>query len=432
MRFQRLRHTKLSTAVTPSIMEKPNHMPLSPIHSLATGREGSLFDDDIRTVEDRLKGAIEGKRILVIGGGGSIGSSTVVQLATRNPEALHIIDQNENALAELVRQLRSQPHSWSARDFQTLPLDYGSATARLFLAGQPAYDLVLNFAALKHVRSEKDPFSTLQIFDTNLIKQARLMGWLAETGFSGRLFNVSTDKAANPTSMMGATKRVMEHVLFNSSKASALPGEKTSARFANVAFSNGSLLQGFQNRLARREPFAAPRNTKRYFVSLAESGQICAIAACLAPDQTIVIPKLDPKEHLVELQEIAERYIRHQGFKPVHYEDEAAACAEVDSQVSRGFWPLLLTPLDTAGEKPYEEFMTEKEEAIEIGLPNLKAVKYVSAAQDGIDRVIADVEEILSSAASVTKERLKEIIAIVEPEFLDTHRDSVANLDQRL
>lgn len=411
-------------------------MKATPLYAIATGRPDSLFDADIALVEENLRHAIDGKRILVVGGAGSIGSSTVLQLVKRMPSAVHVIDQNENGLAELVRQLRSRPFDWSVEDFQALPLDYGSSASRHFLQSQPAYDLVLNFAALKHVRSEKDPFSTLQMFETNLVKQARLMTWLAERGFAGRLFTVSTDKAANPSSMMGATKRVMEHVLFNSSAAHALKGPKSSARFANVAFSNGSLLQGFENRLARGEPLAAPVDTRRYFVSLAESGQICAIASALVPDMSIVIPKLNPDEHLLLLQEIAERFLKWHGFSPAPYQDEKSACANVEQERSRGRWPLLLTPLDTAGEKPYEEFTTADERRRDLGLPNLEAVEYASADQAAIDRVVCEVCKLLDDpktvASTLSKEHLKDIIALVEPEFLKTHRDSKTYLDQRL
>jgi len=405
-----------------------------PIHAIATGRSGSLFEADIAQSEGALRSAISGKRVLVIGGAGSIGSSTVLQIAMRNPDTLHIVDQNENGLAELVRQLRSQPDIWSARDFQTLPLDYGGAAMRHLLASQKAYDLVLNFAALKHVRSEKDPFSTLQMFETNLLKQERFMRWLADTGFDGRFFTVSTDKAANPSSMMGASKRAMEHVLFNSSVATALPGIKTSTRFANVAFSNGSLLQGFENRLARVEPLAAPRDTRRYFVSLRESGELCALAATMAPNRTIVIPRLDPEKHLVPLQTIAEDFLRHHGYEPVHYDNEREACAAVRQEAQSGRWPLLLTALDTSGEKPYEEFMTKRERAREIGLPNLHAVNYLEVGQSAIDAMLRQTEALLAdaSANSLSKDKLKAVIAMIEPDFLTTHKDSVANLDQRL
>lgn len=405
-----------------------------PIHAIATGRSGSLFEADIAQSEDALQSAISGKRVLVIGGAGSIGSSTVLQIAMRNPDTLHIVDQNENGLAELVRQLRSQPDIWTARDFQTLPLDYGSAAMRHLLHSQKPYDLVLNFAALKHVRSEKDPFSTLQMFETNLLKQERFMRWMTQTGFAGRFFTVSTDKAANPSSMMGASKRAMEHVLFNSSVAAMLPGVKTSTRFANVAFSNGSLLQGFENRLARVEPLAAPRDTRRYFVSLRESGELCVIAATLAPDRTIVIPRLDPEKHLVPLQAVAENFLRHHGYEPVHYDNEREACAAARRETQNGRWPLLLTALDTSGEKPYEEFMTKREQAREIGLPNLQAVNYLEVGQPAIDAMLRQTEALLAdtSAGGPSKDRLKAVIAMVEPDFLTTHKDSIANLDQRL
>ncbi|MFN7092510.1 MAG: polysaccharide biosynthesis protein [Allorhizobium sp.] len=371
---------------------------------------------------------------MAIGGAGSIGASTVLQIAMRHPDTLHVVDHNENGLAELVRQLRSQPDIWSARDFQTMPLDYGSAAMRHLLGSQKPYDLVLNFAALKHVRSEKDPFSTLQMFETNLLKQERFMKWLAQTGFAGRFFTVSTDKAANPSSMMGASKRAMEHVLFNSEVAAALSGIKTSARFANVAFSNGSLLQGFENRLARLEPLAAPRDTRRYFVSLRESGELCVLAAALAPDRTIVIPRLDPERHLVPLQTIAEGFLRHHGYEPALYVDEREACAAATREKENGRWPLLLTALDTSGEKPYEEFTTEHERVREFGLPNLQAVDYLAADRNAIEAMLRETEALMgdTTVLGLSKERLKAVIAMVEPGFLTTHKDAVANLDQRL
>lgn len=404
------------------------------LQKLATGRDISLFAKDVADQSDRLNAAICGKRILMIGAAGSIGSHTLMQIAGFGPAALHVVDHNENGLAELVRQMRSQPDRWTLNDFQTLPIDYGSAAMGHFMKSQPGYDAVLNFAALKHVRSEKDPFSTLQMFETNLTKQARLIGWLKETGFKGRLFTVSTDKAANPASMMGASKRVMEHVLFHSAGAQALGCEKTSARFANVAFSNGSLPQAFQFRLERGEPLAVPADTRRYFVSLEESGEICILAAFLAPDQTIAIPRLNPDDHLIPMQDVAEEFLRHHGYEPALYDDEVLACRSVEPERQQGRWPLLVTPLNTAGEKPYEEFSTDEETIIEFGLESLKAVVYLPAQTKRIEEALSQLQLILDGTANapLDKDRLKAIIAHVEPGFLQTHRDSDLNLDERL
>lgn len=401
---------------------------------LATGRESSLFEADVEQFEKKLQAAISGKRIMMIGAAGSIGSSTLMQVARRHPAALHIIDQNENGLAELVRQLRSQPDHWAADDFRALPIDYGSVAMQAFLQDQEPYDAVLNFAALKHVRSEKDPYSTLQMFETNLIKQWRLMRWLAASGFQGRLFTVSTDKAANPSSMMGASKRLMEHVLFQSSVAQDLKGTKSSTRFANVAFSNGSLPQAFHYRFERKEPLAAPANTRRYFVSMKEAGEICVLAAFIARDRTIIVPKLNPKDHLIPLQQVAEAFLRHHSLEPAIYSDELAACRMVEMERARGRWPLLITPLNTAGEKPYEEFMAEGETSEEIGLESLLAVHYNAAPTARIDEALMLVDDILTGTSDIpiNKERLKHIIALVEPAFLETHQETILNLDQRL
>lgn len=402
---------------------------------LATRRKRPLFSSDLAANHSALRDALAGKRILAIGAAGSIGSNTVLEMARFAPRALHLIDQNENSLAEIVRQFRAGPDRFHVEDLRALPLDYGSRALNLFLNSVPVYDIVINFAAIKHVRSEKDPFSTMQMLDTNIVKQARLMRWLAATRFTGRFFTVSTDKAANPSSIMGATKRMMEHVLFNSSAAKALAGTKTAARFANVAFSNGSLLQSFQNRLARIEPLAAPRDTRRYFVSLEESGQLCTIAACLAPDQSITIPKLDPNEHLVSLEDIARTFLAENGYEAVIYDDELAACRDAWSLQQRRRWPLLLTPLDTAGEKPYEEFMTDKENAFEFGMLNLRAVQYLAADRALIDEAISQATVLVavdSPVELIDKDQIKHIIGAVEPDFLETHHESTRNLDQRL
>ncbi|MBV5257550.1 NAD-dependent epimerase/dehydratase family protein [Synechococcus moorigangaii CMS01] len=410
-------------------------MSASPLSSVATGRDTSMFCADMRERAEDIAERVRGKRILAIGAAGSIGSNTVRTLLGFRPAAVHIIDQNENALAELVRQLRSAPEPLQVDDFRTLPLDYGAAATRQLMLAEGPYDRVLNFAAIKHVRSEKDGFSIMQMFDTNIVKQARFMGWLTESSPQAAYFSVSTDKAANPVSFMGATKRIMEHVLFDPAFSQGLAGNINSARFANVAFSNGSLPQAWQYRLERGEPLACPKDIRRYFVSLEESGHICALASLFAPDRTIAIPDLDPVEHLRPLQEIAEAFLHHCGYEPALYDSEDEAKAAMDRDRSKGRWPLLLTPADTGGEKPYEEFVGEGETAIEIGLSALRAVGWAGLRHGGsIAGLMEQMEPMITGAPGAPrpdKEHLKSLIGSIEPGFLTAHRDSALNLDQR-
>ncbi len=292
---------------------------------IATGRSASLFDADMAASAGDMHARLKGARVLAIGAAGSIGASTVGLLADIPLAALHVVDQNENALAELVRQLRSRPVAISISDFRTLPLDFGTPAMRYLLDSERPYDLVLNFAAIKHVRSEKDAFSIMQMLDTNIVKQARFLGWIGQTSPQADYFSVSTDKAANPASFMGATKRIMEHVLFAQGLRGSLKGRVTSARFANVAFSNGSLLQSFENRLARNEPLAVPEGIERYFVSLEESGQICMLSALFAPGEHIAIPDLDPSLHQVPLRRVATQFLAHHGLAADIYTSETDA-----------------------------------------------------------------------------------------------------------
>jgi FlaA1/EpsC-like NDP-sugar epimerase len=407
------------------------------LHAIATGRTRSMFLEDIEEKRDAMRGLIKGKRVLAIGAAGSIGSSTVMVLSRFEPAALHVIDQNENGLAEFVRQFRSDGDMPEIADFRTLPLDYGSAAMRYFLGGGQPYDLVLNFAAIKHVRSEKDSYSILQMLDTNIVKLARLMRWLALYSPQAGFFSVSTDKAANPASFMGATKRIMEHVMFHPQTASGFTGKVTSARFANVAFSNGSLLQSFEYRLARGEPLACPADIRRYFVSLAESGHICALAALLVPAGHIAIPRLNPEEHLVPLLGIAEQFLLESGFIAQHYENEAAAKRALAADRAQKRWPLIMTPADTAGEKPYEEFVAKGETVVDVGLKSMQAVRNRRSETGDLPGLIAALERLVAgggegvSASDIEKNGLKRMIAEIEPEFMGTHRESARNLDQR-
>jgi FlaA1/EpsC-like NDP-sugar epimerase len=268
---------------------------LNDIETLAarvTGRDVPLFEADLERADAALHERLAGRRVLVIGGAGSIGGATVRALCAYDAASLHVLDQNENGLAELTRDIRSSGTE-APRDFRLLPLDFGGTTTERLLRDAPAYDVVFNFAAIKHVRSEKDVYSLLQLLETNVVKQARLLRWLSNGRAPGHYFSVSTDKAANPVSFMGASKRAMEHVMF-SRELAELPGTVIgSARFANVAFSAGSLLESFTVRLAKRQPIAAPADTKRYFISMREAAQICLLAVACAPDAHILVPRLD-------------------------------------------------------------------------------------------------------------------------------------------
>ena len=298
---------------------------------------------------------------------------------------------------------------------------------RLLREAEKPYEIVFNFAALKHVRSEKDIYSILQMLDTNLVRHARFKRWLSKYGHGRLYFAVSTDKAANPTSLMGASKRLMEDLTFGLYAAESQ--STTSARFANVSFSNGSLLDGFLHRIATRQPLAAPRDTHRYFISQTEAGELCLIAALLAPDKHIAFPNLTPAEELQSLESIAVRVLEYFGLTPQFYDDEEGARRDVERVARVGRWPLLLTPLDTSGEKSYEEFVGEGETVVDIGIKAMRAVCHVpSRALDSklFDRIVALVEDPLRP---VDKNRIVEDVSQALASFC--HIDTGKNLDQR-
>lgn len=409
---------------------------LAPLDYHVIGRSTSLFSDDLEHAADELTDMIRGSRILIIGGAGSIGLSTLRTIIQFSPRSLDIIDHNENGLAELVRDLRSSAGSAALPDLLTLPFDLGGDPFRLWLSSnQVAYDYVLNFAALKHVRSEKDPFSILAMLETNVLHLDRLSRLLAGRTGLRRVFSVSTDKAANPSSMMGATKRLMEHALFLPTQAWADGTEIASARFANVAFSNGSLLQGWQNRLTAGQPLACPEDCRRFFVSLGESGHLCTLVGLLGTDRTLAVPALDPSEHLVLLSDVVAKFLTYHGYEAHFTRDPQEALQRVDELSASGSWPVLLTPLDTGGEKPYEEFVGERETVHDSRFAALRELEYLPPADPASFSALVDtVSTILAGPAhqDVTVERLRELIARVEPSFADTHRASTKSLDQRI
>jgi FlaA1/EpsC-like NDP-sugar epimerase len=403
-------------------------MELGPI---ATGRGTSRFAADVASHSDAMHAAFARRRVLVIGGAGSIGAATVRALLPFDPAAVHVVDHDENGLAELIRDLRSSGRLPDAFDLRLEPLDYGSGVTRRFLADAGPYDAVLHFAALKHVRSEKDPASILQMIDTNVMKQVRLMEWLAEDGHPARYFAVSTDKAANPVNFMGASKRLMEHVVFTDALAPMGAAMRTSARFANVAFSAGSLLAGWGERILKRQPVAVPRDTRRYFVTLAEAAEICLLAAAAVPDRHVAVPAMQPGPDLRELAPIAEGFVTSAGFRAAWYDDEAAARAAVERDAARGAWPVLLTARDTDGEKPEEEFVGAGETPADVGIGSLRGI-----AQRGVD--VSTLREVLDEIAlwiaeprlRADKESIAAVLARVVPEFRPDRRGK--SLDGRM
>lgn len=394
-----------------------------------TRRRESLFVRDIRANRERIALALDAKRLLVIGGAGSIGAATTRLILDCRPAALHVVDQSENYLAELVRDLRGQNIDLGRLDFRALPLDYGGSAMERMLREEKAYDAVFNFAALKHVRSEKDVYSILQMLDTNIVRHLRFKRWLGENGHAKDIyFAVSTDKAANPASVMGASKRLMEDLVF----ACGVAGNShvTSARFANVAFSNGSLLEGLLQRLSKRQPIAVPRNARRYFISHQEAGEICLLAATAVPHRHIAIPRLDPASELQGLEDVAARALEVLGFVARPYDDADEARAAVESCAARGEWPMVLTRLDTSGEKPYEEFLGQDEHSIMCGLESLLAIPHVpSRAQAG--GVLQTIERFVAEPHAMTNRQA--LIDLLETALSNFHHiDSAHNLDQRL
>jgi FlaA1/EpsC-like NDP-sugar epimerase len=397
---------------------------------VATGRVEPLFDPDLRALDDELRARLDGERVLVIGGAGSIGSATVAELTRYDLSALHVVDQNENTLAELVRDLRGRQAGLAVRDFRTIPLDFGGAVMRGFLEDQAPYGLVLNFAAIKHVRSEKDSYSLLQMFDTNVLKARSLLEWLTERGGTRRYFCVSTDKAANPVNLMGASKRLMECVTLTPESLGA-GFSATAARFANVAFSDGSLLDAWLRRLEKGQPLAVPRDTRRYFISRHEAGQLCLLAAVAGPAGQIMIPRMAPEENLRELTGIAAGVLSALGLEFAPYADETEARGAVASELARGRYPVLVSALDTMGEKSYEEFVGAGEQVVDLGWPNILGVSAPAADPGAIDRVLAWLRA--RSLGAEPRPSKREFVAAIGAAIPSLHHvDSERTLDDRL
>jgi FlaA1/EpsC-like NDP-sugar epimerase len=319
------------------------------------GRQEEIFVNDILTYDNELSAIVRKSSFLVIGGAGSIGQSVTKEIFKRNPIKLHVVDISENNMVELVRDLRSS-YGYIDGDFQTFALDIGSIEYDAFINSDGKYDYVLNLSALKHVRSEKDPFTLMRMIDVNVFNTEKTLQQSIENG-SKKYFCVSTDKAANPVNMMGASKRIMEMYLMRKS----LEINISTARFANVAFSDGSLLHGFNQRILKKQPIVAPNDIKRYFVTPKESGELCLMSCIFGENRDIFFPKLSENLHLISFADIAVKYLAEIGYEPYLCESEEDARTSVDALIAQKKWPCLFTTSDTTGEKDYEEFFTDNE-----------------------------------------------------------------------
>ncbi len=320
------------------------------------GRESELFGGDIAKHDDEMRAIVGDSSFLLIGGAGSIGRSVCKEIFRRNPRILHVVDISENNMVELVRDLRSSV-GYIDGDFRTFTLDVGSTEFDVLLEHEGPYDYVLNLSALKHVRSEKDPYTLMRMIDVNIFFTDKTLQQAA--GFDARkYFCVSTDKATNPVNMMGCSKRIMEQYLMR--RSAQLP--VSTARFANVAFSDGSLLHGFSLRVQKRQPVAAPNDVRRYFVTSREAGELCLMSCLLGENRDIFFPKLSEELHLVTFDEIARRYLRFLGYEPFECESEEQARQLLTSLVAKGKWPCYFSASNTTGEKDFEEFFTDEQE----------------------------------------------------------------------
>ena len=396
-----------------------------------TFRKESMFLADIEANKDKLSAEIKDKSVCVIGGAGSIGSSFIKAMLPFKPSKLVVIDLNENGLAELTRDLRSTYGMYVPAEYRTYTLNFANPIFERIFREEKGFDIVANFSAHKHVRSEKDRYSVQALIENNDIKAKKLLDLL--TVYPPKhFFCVSTDKAANPVNIMGASKRIMEDMIM----AYTSKFKVTTARFANVAFSNGSLPDGWLNRVEKKQPLAAPNDVKRYFVSPEESGQICMLACILGKNGEIFFPKLG-EEQMLTFSSICDNFLKAQGFgKEECPSDEVAKAKAKDINLEpmangqQPKYPVVYFKSDTTGEKAYEEFFVPGEKLDMNRFKSLGVIEEVKKRpMKEIDDFFAEMEHIFAKA-DFTKEDVVLAIKKFIPSF--EHEEKGKNLDQKM
>jgi FlaA1/EpsC-like NDP-sugar epimerase len=393
--------------------------------STLIGRSTSLFDADLREHGDEVKQRFSGSRVMVIGAAGSIGSAVVRQMISHGPAMLALVDPNENGLVEVVREARSGRLE-APPDFRTHAVELGSSEFEHLLRDTGPLDFVLNLAALKHVRSERDPFTLMRMLETNVIGLDTALELLARTGVR-KVFSVSSDKAVNPTSLMGASKRWMERVLV--AHSARIPS--SSARFANVAFSAGSLLEGFLFRLRKRQPIAAPRDVRRFFMSESEAAELCVLSAALGATNEIYVPRLSEAEHAVTLESVARKVLHHAGLEAIECSsEEEARHSALLTQAAPSRWPCYFGESDTSGEKEVEELVGSRETADRTRYRTITVVRQ-SAADDSTGLREARLElERIRRQDSWDKSAIVAAVQKAVPEF--RHLERGKSLDGKM
>lgn len=395
------------------------------IYDKVVKRERSMFYDDIDMNREKLSKKIKGKTVLVIGGAGSIGSSFIKAILPFEPSTLVVVDTNENALAELTRDLRSTKGMYVPEDYIPYPMDFASDVFEKMFRKRSGFDIIGNFSAHKHVRSEKDIYSIEALLQNNVLHAKKLLDLLVEFP-PEEYFCVSTDKAANPVNIMGASKRIMEDVIFSYSDKFPV---KT-ARFANVAFSNGSLPSGFLERLRKLQPISAPSDVRRYFVSPEESGQICMLACMLGENREIFFPRLNEKQ-MMTFDQIATELLQEHGYEVLECESDAEAIdRSQDLKNGSNLYPVHYSGSNTSGEKAFEEFYTDSEN---VDLKRMKTLGVV------VDKALPDSEKIKVLFDKLTKEFEKaeptktEVISVIK-EYLPNfeHIETGKSLDSKM
>ena len=388
------------------------------------GRDEVLFSDDIESFSEELNGTVANSKFLVVGGAGSIGQAVSREIFKRQPKVLHVVDISENNMVELVRDLRSTV-GYGSGEFKTFAIDCGSLEFDALIQNEGPYDYVFNLSALKHVRSEKDPYTLMRMIMVNVFNTVKILQ-LAKEMRAKKYFCVSTDKAANPVNMMGASKRIMEMFLMRES----LTQDISMARFANVAFSDGSLLHGFNQRFTKKQPFSAPNDVRRYFVTPQESGELCLLSGLLGNNRDILFPKLSEKLHLITFSEIAVRYLRERGYEPYECASEDEARDRAEELIANKQWPCYFFNSDTTGEKDFEEFFTDNED---LDMERFETVGVIKNQPNFDESKLDDFMngiEALRKKGTWAKDDIVKLYFGLLPEF--AHKETGKYLDQRM